>query len=173
MNVEHKRPNSSEYAEYYHTYVSKVETTNIVDELQKSTALTLEILDNLDPTKWDYAYAEGKWTIKELMIHIIDAERIMAYRALRIARGDQSPLPGFDQNEYTPLVEPESRSTESILMEYKTLRASTIQLFLGFTNTMLERMGVASDSPCSTRALGFIIVGHENHHRQVLVERYI
>ena len=123
--------------------------------------------------KLEYRYDKGKWTIKEVIQHLMDAERIFAYRALRIARQDQTPLPGFEQNDYVQPSQANERSLDDLINEFKAIRASTVALFNSFTDKMLLAKGTASNSPVSVRAIGFIIMGHEIHHCQVIKERYL
>src|SRR5690606_18442301 len=129
--------------------------------------------DSLDENQGLYSYAHGKWTLKEVLIHCIDTERIMSYRALRFARNDQTELPGFEQNDYVPQSEANSRKMADLIEEYKILRQSTILLFKSFSDDVLKRAGVANGNPISVRALGFVISGHELHHLNVCKERYL
>ena len=123
--------------------------------------------------KHDYAYAEGKWTVKDILLHIIDTERIFAYRALRIARQDKTPLAGFEQDDYVASGNAKARNLENLLQEYKFVRQSTIVLYRSFNLKALNAIGEASGSSISVRAMGYIITGHENHHNQVIEERYL
>lgn len=164
---------SGEYNPYYQTYVSKTKGITLKDGLHSNLATVVLFLNSIPKEKHEYCYAEGKWTIKELVQHIIDTERIFAYRALRIARQDKTPLPGFEQDDYVAHSKANIRSFESLLNEYKVVRQATIALFNNFDNEALLNIGTASNSPISVRALGFIIIGHENHHCQVIKERYL
>jgi uncharacterized damage-inducible protein DinB len=123
--------------------------------------------------KFDYRYAEGKWTIKDVIQHIIDAERIFGYRALRISRNDQTPLPGFEENDYVENTDANSRSIQGLLTELSALRHSNLLMFKSFTEKQLTRMGIASNHSISVRALGFLIIGHQKHHQKVFQERYL
>ena len=120
-----------------------------------------------------YRYAEGKWTIKEVLVHIIDDERIYAYRALRFARNDKTELPGFDQDPYAFYSNANVRSIESIIEEYEAVRMSTITLFNGFSDDVMLRSGVANNNEVTVRALGYHIAGHELHHLNILKNRYL
>ncbi|MEZ4802649.1 MAG: DinB family protein [Gelidibacter sp.] len=164
---------SNEYNPYYQTYINKTENLNLKDGLRHNFETVSSFLKILPADKLEYRYAEGKWTIKEVLLHLVDAERIFAYRALRIAREDQTPLPGFDQDIYVVPSKANDRSFESLINEYKTVRDATIALFDTFDQKMLTAIGTASNSPISVRALGFIIMGHENHHCEVIKERYL
>ena len=165
--------NASEYNPYYQTYVGKAGDLSLLDGLSDSFNRTLEFFNNLPEGKMEYAYAEGKWTVKEVMQHIIDTERVFAYRALRFSRNDKTELPGYDQDTYTPSSEANRRTKTSLIEEYSHVRESTISLFKSFTNEMLLQSGKASGGNMSVRAIGFIVIGHENHHCQVIRERYL
>lgn len=165
--------NPSEYSSFYHIYVSKVPEGDIIAQLKHQTAETLALYQSIADAKWNSTYASGKWTIKELLVHLLDSERVFAYRALRIARGDETPLVGFEQDDYIPTSEANHRAVEDLLEEYQHLRASTISLIKSFSPTMLARIGTASGAKISVRALCSIIAGHELHHRQIITERYL
>jgi uncharacterized damage-inducible protein DinB len=121
----------------------------------------------------NYKYADNKWTIKDMLLHIVDAERVFAYRALRFARADNTNLPGFEHNDYVDRSNANYRSKSSLLNEYNAQRASTIQLFTNFTEEMLLQTGIASGNPMSVRALGFVIAGHEIHHCHIIKKHYL
>ena len=158
--------------EYSKTYIRKVKKTDFIAVLQQSLAKNLAKLQTLTETQWDSQYATDKWTVKEVLIHILDTERIFAYRALRISRNDKLPLQGFEQNDYVHFYEVAHRSPASLIEEYELLRRSTIVLFKNMSTEMLDRMGTASGGPFSALALGFMIAGHEIHHWDILEERY-
>jgi uncharacterized damage-inducible protein DinB len=168
-----KRPAKNDYAAFYEPYISKISSKNIVSTLEKSLPENMTYLRLIPKEKWDYSYEEGKWTIKEILVHLIDAERIFANRALRIARHDRTPLPGFDQNEYAPYMEANERTIDSILEEYEAVRRSTITLFKNFNEKMWYRHGLASGTSVTTLALAYMIAGHEVHHFMVINERYL
>uniref|UniRef100_UPI00404A2B8D DinB family protein n=1 Tax=Gelidibacter sp. TaxID=2018083 RepID=UPI00404A2B8D len=163
----------NEYNPFYQTYINKAQNVDLKRGLRQSFETVIEFLNTIPEDKLEYRYADGKWTIKEVIQHIIDAERIFAYRALRIARQDQTPLPGFEENDYVPASFANDRSRDELLSDYKAVREATISLFDSFTDAMLLQIGTASNSPISVRALGFITIGHENHHCQVIKERYL
>ena len=171
--MKNTRPSKQDYAAYYETYVSKVSSSDIVEALTDSFPKTMALLKSIPIDKWDFAYAEGKWTIKELMVHILDAERIFTNRALRIARNDKTSLPGFDQDEYTPFMGANNRTPESIIEEYESVRKASLTLFKNFTAEMWQREGIASDTRVTPLAIAFIILGHEIHHFEVLQESYL
>jgi uncharacterized damage-inducible protein DinB len=158
---------------FYKNYVKLIEETDLLQALRISSHRCLELVHSIPETKADYRYADGKWTIRELLCHMIDAERIFAYRALRFARNDKTPLAGFEEKDYAVQANASGRSLAKIAAEMARLRAATIDLFEGFTPEMLLRKGMANNNELSVMALGFIIAGHETHHCQILKERYL
>lgn len=158
---------------YYKNYVKQIEETDLLQALRISGHRCLELVHTIPIEKSDYKYAEGKWTIRELLCHMIDAERIFAYRALRFARNDKTNLAGFEENLYATEANASGRTLEKIAAEMAHLRISTIDLFEGFTSEMHVRKGLANNNELSVIALGFIIAGHETHHCNVLKERYL
>ena len=159
-------------SEYFKRYINLVETENIVVALKKQLTDIEQFFREWPSNKWDHAYAKGKWTIKELLIHMMDAERILAYRALRIARNDATALPGFDQDKFTPFMNAVNRSADSIMSEYRTVRMATIALVENLDDVALSRVGTASNSPASPLAMAFVIAGHEIHHMSIVKEKY-
>ena len=164
---------SSEYNPFYQTYIDVLGDVELFDLLQRQLKNFPQFLESLPDDKLHYSYAEGKWTIAEALIHILDTERVFQYRALRFMRGDKTPLPGFDQDIYVPNSNVDRRSKESIIEEYKIVRKSTLALFMNMNGKALHTMGIASDSNMSVAALGFVICGHQKHHRNVIRERYL
>jgi uncharacterized damage-inducible protein DinB len=162
-----------EYNSYYQSYLSKTNDVTLKDGLLNNSEAILIFLNNIPEDKHEYRYAEGKWTIKEMLLHIIDTERIFSYRALRIARQDTTPMPGYNQDAYVPPSKANERTFQSLINEYQAVRQSTIMLFNSFSEEMLLQIGTASDFPISVRALGFILIGHENHHSEIIRERYL
>jgi uncharacterized damage-inducible protein DinB len=158
---------------FYKNYVKQIEEPDMLQALRISGHRMSELVHSIPESKKDYAYDSGKWTVRELLCHIIDAERIFCYRALRFGRNDKTPLPGFEENDYAPQANASGRSLQQIASEMARLRASTIDLFQSFTPEMLNRKGAANGKELSVIALGFIIAGHETHHRKILVERYL
>ena len=165
-------PASDEYAQPYQRYVSRVPPGNIIEQLEHQGATTAALLARVAPERAQHRYAPGKWSVIEIIGHLSDTERIFAYRALRIARGDETPLPGFDENLYVPAAEFGRRSLPDVAHELAAVRAATVALFQGLADADWSRRGVASGYPVSVRALGHIIVGHELHHLEVLRTRY-
>lgn len=167
------KPLSSEHPIYYQKYIDLVPTENLIEALQANQKSTLDFMLSFPSAKENYQYAEGKWAPKQVLLHIMDGERIFNYRALAFARGEQQSLPGFDENNYAANDNAANRSFESIIEEYKILRADTICLFKNFSETQLTKIGMANNNPVSVRAIGFFTVGHETHHLNVIRERYL
>ncbi|WP_116127368.1 DinB family protein [Lewinella sp. IMCC34183] len=162
-----------EYATFYHGYVSLVPPAiTLRSALDDSAAGLSEYLNELADGREEYAYAPGKWTIKQAVQHLIDTERIMAARALRLGRHDATPLPGFDQDSYAAVADLRHREFPRMVAELETIRKTTVSLFNGFTDEDLRFRGTVSGGPMSCRALGFIICGHGYHHLNVFRERY-
>jgi hypothetical protein len=165
-------PGSDEYAQPYRAYVARVPTGNVLELLERQGVATAALLEGVTPERARYRYAPGKWSVTEIIGHLSDAERIFAYRALRIARCDETPLPGFDENAYTPAGEFDRRQLSDVARELKLVRAGTVALFRGLPDEAWGRRGTASDHPVSVRAMAHIIAGHELHHLEVLQTRY-
>lgn len=163
---------SSEYDEYSAHYIALVPEGALLDLLDQSRLETLAFFETIPAEKHDYRYAPGKWTVKDVVQHLIDVERIFAYRALRFARGEKQPLCGFDVDDYGAAQRTSHRTMTDLLEEYSLARQSTRQLFLSFEEDLLLRGGIASGLPMSVRALGFKLVGHDRHHCTVVEERY-
>lgn len=162
----------TEYHPYFATYLGYIDDLSWRSSLDESEAQLLEYLTNVSEDRTNYAYAPGKWTIAQALQHIIDTERIFAYRALRIGRGDTTPLPGFEQNDYAAIANVTDRRFRDMIDEFRLVRASTTALFKSFTKEDLLRVGTMSGGPASVRALGFIISGHVYHHAKLYRERY-
>lgn len=158
---------------FYKNYVKQIEETDLLQALRISGHRALELVHSIPEEKADLRYAPEKWSIRELLCHMLDAERIFAYRALRFARLDKTPLAGWDENTYAPQANAAGRTMQKIAVEMAHLRSSTIDLFESFTPEMLTRKGMANNNELSVIALGFIIAGHETHHCQVLKDRYL
>jgi len=163
----------NEFGPNYKRYIELVAAQDLTDAMEYGSTQTIKLVNSIPPSKYDHSYAPGKWTVKETLLHIIDTERIFAYRALRFARGDSTELPGFEQDDYVPMSKGHQRSFSAIIKEYKSVRQATISLYKSFDEEMLVRIGTASGNPFSVRALGYLIAGHEIHHRQILKERYL
>lgn len=164
---------TSEYNPFYHTYIMALGEVSLMDALMDGKEELLSLLAEIPKSKLSFAYAEGKWTLAEVLVHVIDTERIFQYRALRFARNDKVDLPGFDQDLFVPYSNANGRNVQDLMAEYKAVRDSTITLFKSFDQEALKRKGVASGSPMSVRAMGFIISGHQAHHVRIIKERYL
>ncbi|ALJ00830.1 DinB family protein [Rufibacter tibetensis] len=168
------KPQPTEYNAYYQPYVQSVpEGTDVLEFLQKQRYEVIQLFGRVSDGEADFAYAPGKWSIKELLGHMNDTERIMAYRALCIARGEQNTLPGFDENDYVANAFFQERTVGGLLEEHQVVRESTIALFDSMAPAAFTRVGNANGSPVSVAALAFIIAGHERHHLNILKERYL
>jgi uncharacterized damage-inducible protein DinB len=172
MNFRLTRPDAAEYGAYYDRYIQQIPAGyDPLQQLRGQQAELHQLLGGLTDEQALLRYAPGKWSIKETLVHVIDTERIFAYRALRIARGDQQPLPGFDQDAYTAHSGADARSLADILREYDAQRAATLALLESLPEEAWARTGVASDLKVSVRALCFMLPGHEAHHLQLWRER--
>lgn len=158
---------------FYKGYVKLVSHPDVLQALRISGYRTMELIHSIPEAKSDFRYAEGKWSVREVLCHMMDAERIFGYRALRFARNDRTELPGFDEKEYALQLNATGRSLTQIGDEMQHLRTSTVDLFESFTEEMLKRKGSANKSELSVLALGIIIAGHETHHCKILRERYL
>lgn len=167
------RPATDEYASYYEKYVSLVPEADIVQTLERQAEETLTLLRSIDEERAASRYDAGKWSVKQVVGHITDGERVFAYRALRFARGDQTPLPGFDQDDFMRDANFDARTLASLTEEYESVRAATLSLLRSLDASAWQRRGTASDNPVSVRALAHIIAGHELHHVNILRERYL
>lgn len=168
------RPTSAEYLPMANTYVQLVPVgQNPLEQLRGQSAVLKEVLATLTDKQALHRYAPGKWSIKESLVHMIDTERIFAYRALRIGRGDQTPLPGFEQDDYVPNTGADARPLADIWHEYDTVRAATLSLFDSFSPDVYEITGNASGGLLSVRALAHMIPGHEAHHINLFRDRYL
>ncbi|HJS01486.1 MAG TPA: DinB family protein [Flavobacterium sp.] len=163
----------NEYSEFYATYIKAAGNGDLHEDLEISLHDFIRFVQDIPMDKFDYRYAQGKWTIKEIIQHIIDAERVFSYRALRISRNDKTPLPGFDENDFVENTNANDRHLQSLLTELSIVRQSTLALFKSFSEEQLKRIGIASNNEISVRAIGFIIIGHQNHHKKVFQERYL
>jgi len=167
------RPAKGDYGEYYQKYVDLVKGDDIFRILVEQNMDSQNVLNSFSESKGNYKYAEGKWTVKEVIGHMMDVERIFAYRALCIARGETNPLPGMDQDMYVSNGSFNKRQLFDLNYEYRLLRESNILLFGGFDKSVLQNKGTASGYEVTVLALMFMTVGHEKHHLNVLMERYI
>ena len=166
------RPVPGEFFEYYGRYIDLVPGDDAMPALRDQVKDTVRLLEPLDESTALRRYAPGKWSVKEVVGHLADSERVFAYRALRIGRGDTTPLAGFDENEYVPVARFDARPLTDILHEFENVRAASLALFRGMDEQALLRRGTANDKEISVRALAWILTGHELHHRKILIEKY-
>lgn len=166
------RPEPSEYAPNYEAYISRVPKGDLLKVLEEQRLATQQLLAALPEARALHRYAPGKWSVKEVVGHVTDSERVFAYRALRFARADDKPLQGFDENAWVPPARFDARSLKDLAAELDAVRGATIALFRGLDAEALTRRGTANDNSVSVRALAWIIAGHERHHVGILHERY-
>lgn len=167
------RPEPIEFDAYYGTYISLVEIDDCLGVLAEQPAALRDIFSPMPEEKGTFAYEEGKWTIKELLSHIIDGERIFAYRVLRISRGDETPIEGFEQDGYIENSNANNRSFADLLDEFELQRRSNVLMLRNLDDGASRRMGTASGKPISVRALAYIMAGHVEHHLRILRDRYL
>ncbi|MHB1922854.1 MAG: DinB family protein [Chitinophagaceae bacterium] len=167
------KPNPDQYAPFFQNYIGLVAEGEILEALENGRKPMKELLLSIPTEKEKFSYEPGKWTINQVILHITDTERIMAYRALRFARNDQTNLPGFDQDNYIHYANISGRTIRGLLDEFLISRESTISLFRTFDELCLKRMGMANGKYMSVEALGFIIAGHAQHHLNILKMKYL
>ena len=161
------------FAEYFNRYINLVDDEEILIVLEKNNNNLRELFDLLVESQGEYRYAEDKWSIKELLVHLIDAERIFCYRALSFARNDSTDLPGFDHDEYVKYSDANNRTLNDIAKEFEAVRRSTIALYKNFSTEILNASGTANGNKLTVTAIGYIIVGHATHHINILEEKYL
>ena len=167
------RPETNEFAPYYNNYISLIDGDGVMSVLNSQTNEIRSMLTNVPEEKGAFAYEAGKWTIKELLSHLIDGERIFAYRVFRISRGDKTPLEGFEQDDYIENSNANNRSFADLLDEFDLQRQSNLLMVNNISDEGSKRMGTASDNPVSVRALTYVMAGHVSHHIKILNERYL
>lgn len=168
-----RRPERGDYAPYYDTYVALVPDGDITETLVSQLPETLSLLAAVDEKRAGYRYAPGKWTLKEVVGHVVDAEWIFTHRALWFARANVQPLPGMEQDEFVAAAKSERRSLVDLCGELERLRRAAVHLFRSFDEEALCRRGTASGCEFTVRSVPYIIAGHELHHRKVLIDRYL
>ena len=168
-----QRPKEGDYAPYQISYISLIEGNNPVEAMQKQLTETTKLFTSLQESKGEYSYAEGKWTVKEVLGHIIDTERVMAYRALCIARGEKQILPGFEQDDYVKTSCAGKRTFTDLIDEYKRVREANIVLFKSFDEEMMSSRGKVNTYEITVNALMYIVPGHEKHHLNILKTKYL
>ncbi len=169
----YQRPAPDEFADFYAGYIAKVPDGDLVETLARTGREVAALLRSIPESRGDHAYGPGKWTIKEVLLHVIDAERVFGYRALRIARGDPTPLPSFDENAWVPNSGAGRRTLADLVDEFEKVRAATVALFRHLPEDAPVRRGTASNREVSVRALGWIVAGHALHHQGLIRERYL
>lgn len=167
------KPSPTNYAGYFQKYIDQVTETDFFTALQNQSSGLASFLQSITEEKSLFAYAEGKWTIKELLLHMSDTERIFCYRALCFARGEKTNLPGFDENDYAANSNANSRNWESLVQEFLAVRKATEVLFKSFSEKALAASGTANNNEATVLSIGFILLGHVNHHKKILAERYL
>ena len=166
------KPTSAQHPDWASVYIDKTPDGEVLAQLEKGVISILDYIENLTDEQLLYRYAEGKWTIKEVIVHLMDVERVFSYRGLTTARRDTTSIPGFDHNAYVPNSAANQRDKESLIKEYKSLREATLQLFSNMSDEALDFIGEAKGQPCTAKAMVYMIAGHEQHHLQILNERY-
>jgi hypothetical protein len=167
------RPAADEHIEYYGKYIALVREADAISALRRELDDDLPLLRGLTEAQGAIRYAPGKWSVKQVLAHVVDGERVFAYRALRFARADETPVPGFDENVYAKLAGADERPLRGIVDEFEHLRYADIAMFEGLPEAAWLRRGSANGSPISVRALAYIIAGHCRHHAALLRERYL
>jgi len=168
-----KKPEVNEYALYYQRYIDLITTDDIFSVFKQQAEEIVALFTTLSEEQASFRYAEGKWTIKEVLGHIVDSERIFGYRVLAISRGEKNPLPGFAENEYVRNGKYENRSLQSLLAEYSQLSSANLELFKSLDEEMLSQKGTASGKEVTARAILFVTIGHEKHHLEIIKSRYL
>ena len=167
------RPYLSDFPNFYQGYVNTIESDNILQTLQSQQDKTVSFFENLTEEQGNFAYADGKWTIKEVLGHLVDTERVFVFRALSFARGEEQSLPGFDENTYVPAGRFSDRKLESLIEEYRSVRQSTITFFQNLRDEDWSKTGIANNGNFTVNSIAFIIAGHNEHHINILSERYV
>ena len=167
------KPETTDFPEFYGVYISKVEADHLHKAVTTYSDLLIAFYTGLPEEKAAFRYADDKWTLKELLQHVVDTERIMSYRLLRIARQDRTPLASFDENEFAANSRANNRSFASIKEEFVAVRRATDLLIQSLNDEQLSQQGTASNKPVTANAVGYIIFGHLLHHKKVIEERYL
>ena len=167
------RPQADEHLPYYSMYIDRVPDGDIVETLRRDTPETIAFLRSIPESKLSHRYAPDKWSVKQVVGHLADGERVFQYRAFRFSRADATPVPGFEENLYVANAPFDDVPMPDLIDEFESLRRASIHLFSNLTEEAMARRGVANDAGISVRAIAFIIAGHVSHHIQVLKERYL
>lgn len=166
------RPSEKDYSPHFKSYVDQIKTDDILNVLEVQLNTASKLFSDIPEEKGNYAYAKGKWSIKEVLGHVIDSERVFAYRALCIARGEKQSLPGFEQDDYVEEADFNKRTLSNLIEEFSLVRKSNLVLFKTFLEKDLNKRGVASENEVTVRAILFIIAGHGMHHINILKDKY-
>jgi hypothetical protein len=167
------RPDLSRVPVSFHNYINQVPEDDLIKSFKVQSEAFIRFLENIPPDKYDYRYAEGKWTLNELLQHVIDAERIFCYRALCFARKDATPLPSFDENSYAENSKAQNRDWNDLIEEFKAVRKATEYLFFSFDKEQLDSSGLSNKNPNYVLGMGFVTIGHTLHHKKIIEERYL
>jgi hypothetical protein len=167
------KPDLATVPSFYHKYICQVQEDDVRPAISHNSETATSFFKTLPDEKWSYRYAEGKWSVKEMLQHIIDTERIFSYRSLCIARKETTALPGFEEADYAAASKADRRTKEELLTEFETVRKSIEQLYASFDEEQLASIGISNNNPISVNAIGFIIPGHMQHHINVIRERYL
>jgi hypothetical protein len=167
------KPEITDHPDYYRRYIALVDCNDVVDGIRATTTQSLQFIRSLDEDRGNFAYAEGKWTVKEVLIHCMDTERIFSTRALCFARGEKQKSLSFDENTYAPNSHANLRSLADIAVEFESIGKSTEQLFTSFPEEVLKQKGETPSGWCTVNAIGFAICGHTLHHLSVIRDRYL
>ncbi|MEH7179820.1 DinB family protein [Neobacillus vireti] len=168
-----QRPTKNEYPVYYVPYVDLVPEADLVQLLQENLQKTITLFEGISEEVSLHRYAPGKWSIKEVLGHISDTERIMSYRLLRVGRGDQTPLAGFNESDYVQAAQTNNLPLKTILEDFKAVRNATITLIQNLPDEAWENKGNANETEITTRAIAYILAGHQMHHCKIVEDRYL
>ena len=166
-------PPANESFGYFDKYLQKVQYEDLIEGLKDSSEAFLNFIDKISDRQLDFRYQLGKWNIREIVQHIIDCERVFSYRALTFARKDKTALPGFEENDYAKESNSSNRDITDLMIEFKTVRKATVELYKSFDEAMIDAKGTANNNELSVRAIGFIIIGHAAHHQEIIKEKYL
>lgn len=167
------KPQPGMFKPFSAAYINLVDDNITVDALPAEFDDMKSFLLSIPEEKWNYRYAEGKWTLKEMLVHMIDTERIFSYRALRMARNDSTPLPGFEQDDYVPFSNANGRNYNELIEEFEAVRRSTYLLFRSFDNSVWDRYTAVDNHPVSVRTILYLVIGHAKHHLKIIREKYL
>lgn len=167
-----EKPDNNEYGEYYHKYVHSLDNSPLIDHLSRQKSILLKMFKEMTDDQASFRYAEGKWSVKQGIGHMIDTEQIFCYRAISFARGEKQSLPGYDQDAYVENGRFDELSVEQLIRRYDATRELTLSLIDSLNEEELTKSGLANNNPVSVRAIFWIIAGHENHHIRIFKEKY-